>query len=88
MLCHYWCFSHGFKLQDSVSNRCHDLTMLCLNISGIDIITVQHCIIQNIIKSDEINLLKSAVLKNCGYVYKNICPSFQSIQDSFFTFFV
>ena len=28
-------FNHGFKLQDSVCNGCHDLTMLSVNISDI-----------------------------------------------------
>ena len=32
-------FNHGFKFQDSVCNGCHDLTMLCLNLSDIAIIT-------------------------------------------------
>ena len=38
--CHCLFFNHGFKFQDSVSNGCHDLTMLCLNISNIAIIIV------------------------------------------------
>ena len=43
MTCHYWFFTHGFKLQDSVCkcNGCLDLTILCLNISDIAIITVK-----------------------------------------------
>ena len=75
MICHYWFFNHGFKFQESVCNGCHDLTILCLNISDITIITVRNvknadyrCIIHNISKSEEINLLKSAVLENCGYI--------------------
>ena len=28
MIYHYWFFNHGFKLQYSVCNGCHDLTML------------------------------------------------------------
>ena len=42
MVCHYWFFNHGFKFQDSLCNGCHDLTMLCLNISDITIITVKN----------------------------------------------
>ena len=42
MICHYWLFNHGFKFQDSLSNGCHDLTVLCLNISDIAIITVKN----------------------------------------------
>ena len=40
MICYYWFFNHRFKLQDHVCNNCHDLTMLCLNISHNAIITV------------------------------------------------
>ena len=52
MICHYCFFNHGFKFQDSVCNGCLDLTILCLNISDIAIITVKnveyHYIIYNI----------------------------------------
>ena len=41
MICHYWFFNHGFKYQNFVCSRCHDLSMLCLNISEIAIITVK-----------------------------------------------
>ena len=49
MICYYWFFNHGFKLQDSVYNGCHDLTTLCLNISDIAVIidkNVDCCCIQ------------------------------------------
>ena len=72
MICHYWFFNHGFKFQDSVCNSCHDLTMLCLSISDITIVTVKnvaYCgVIHNISKSEAINLLKSAVLEKRGYI--------------------
>ena len=35
LICHYWFFNHEFKFQDHVCHGCHDLTMLCLNISDI-----------------------------------------------------
>ena len=48
-------FNHGFKFQNSVCDACHDLTMLCLNIGNIAIITVKcidYCyIIHDISKS-------------------------------------
>ena len=40
---HYRFFNHGFEFQDYVFNGYHDLTMLCLNIGNIDIITVIKC---------------------------------------------
>ena len=49
-----------------------NLTILCLNISDIAIITVKNvgyrCIIRNISKSEAINLLESAVLEKRGYI--------------------
>ena len=53
MIFHHWFFNYGFRFQDSVCTGCHDLTMLCLNISDITIVTVKNvdcrCIIHNII---------------------------------------
>ena len=52
-------FNSGFKFQDSVSSGCHDLTILCLNVSDITIITVENvnyrCIIHDINKPEEIS---------------------------------
>ena len=45
MICHYLFFNHRFKFQDHVCNVCHDLTMLCLNISNIGVITVKKLLI-------------------------------------------
>ena len=42
MICHYFVFNHGVEFQDYVCNGCHDLTMLCLNISDIAIITIKN----------------------------------------------
>ena len=72
MICHYWLCSNGFKFQDHVRNDCHDLTMLCLNISNIAIITVKNvdycCIMYNINKSEAIHLLENYVLEDLGYL--------------------
>ena len=66
MICHYWFLNHEFKFQDSVCNGYQDLTILCLNISHIAIITVKNidyrCIILDINKSEAIILLKYFVL--------------------------
>ena len=45
MICLYSFFIHGFKFQDSACNGCHDLRILCLNISDIAIITDKMLII-------------------------------------------
>ena len=72
MICHYFFFNHGFKFQDSVCNGCHDLSMLCINISSIAIITVKNvnccCIIHNNSKSEAINLLENSVIEDQGYI--------------------
>ena len=90
-ICHYWFFNHGFKFQDCVYNGCHDLSVLCLNISDIAIITVKNvdyrCIIHNIGKYEAINLLESSVLEGRAYTQKKYCHKFQSIQTSVFYLF-
>ena len=72
MLCHDWLFNHGFKFRDFVSNACHNLTMLSVNINDMAIILIKnvdyHCIIHNISKSEAINLFKNSVLENHGYL--------------------
>ena len=64
-------FMHGFEFQNYVCNGCHDLTILCLNISDITIIAVKtvdyRCIIHDISKSEAINLLKKCILEDRGY---------------------
>ena len=82
MVCHHWCFNHGFKFQDYTCNDCNDLTMWSVNISNVAIIAVKNvdycCIIHNISKSEAINLLKNYVLENYGYIYKKYYLSFSS----------
>ena len=72
MTCHYWFFNLGFKLQDSVSNDCHDLTMLSVNICDIAVITIKdidyRCVVYNISKYEAIKLLKNSVLDDPGYI--------------------
>ena len=41
MLCHCWFFNQRFKLEDSVSNGCLDLTILPFDINHIAIVTVE-----------------------------------------------
>ena len=61
LICHYWFLNYGFKIQDPACNGFHDLTILCLNISDIAIITDKNvdysCIIHDINKSEVINIL-------------------------------
>ena len=72
MICRYWFLNHGFESQDSVCIGCHDLTMLSVDISDIDIITVKnldcHCIIHNM---KQLIYQKLLFLKFVG-IYKNV----------------
>ena len=64
--CHYRCFNHGFKFQNSICNACRDLGMLCLDFSNITIITVKdidyRSIIHDISQSDTIHLSENSLL--------------------------
>ena len=73
MVCHYWFFNHGFRFEILyVCNGCHDLIMLCLNISDTAIITVKvvdyRCIIHPISKYEATHLLENSVLHNRGNI--------------------
>ena len=65
-------FKSWIQFQDSVCNGCHDLTMLCLNISDITITTDKNvnyrCIMHNINKCEPINLSKHFLLEDRGYI--------------------
>ena len=91
MICLYWFFNHGFEFQDYVYNGCHDLTMLCLNISDITILTVKNvdysCIIHNISKSESANLSKNFVLEDRVYILK-ILPKISVYLRQFFLLFL
>ena len=69
---YYSFFNHRFGFQNSVCNGCHDLMILCLNISSISDITVKgvdyRSIIHEIGKSDPIYCLESRVLDNRRYI--------------------
>ena len=65
-------FNHGFKFQNCVFNDCHDLMLLCLNLSDNDIIIVKnvdyHCVLYEISKSGAIQLLGYYVIGHLGYI--------------------
>ena len=70
MVCHYWFFNYRFEFLDCVCNGCHDLTMLCLNISNIiNVKGVDYCcIIHYISKCKAIHLLENYFLDGRGYI--------------------
>ena len=72
MICHYIFFKSWIQISTYVYNGCHDLSILCLDISNIAIINVKNvdycCIMYNNNKSEPINLLENSVLEDRGYI--------------------
>ena len=69
--CHYWYFlNFTFKFQTNVSNRCHGLLIMSMNLSDIAILNIKssnyHCIICLIHKNEDINLMQNADLTKNG----------------------
>ena len=71
-ICHYWYFLNcHYKFQPNVSNRCHDLLMMSMNLSNIVILDIKGsdycCIISLISNNKVINLIEKADLsEKCG----------------------
>ena len=64
---HYSDFlNKGFKFQQNVCNRCHDLLMMSMNLHNIAILSIKgsdcHCIIRRTSKSEAINLMQNTDL--------------------------
>ena len=71
---HYWFFNHGFKFQGNVWSGCYDLSILCVYISDIAVITAKNvdyrCIIHDVNKSEATLLLENSVLDD--HTYKKV----------------
>ena len=66
-ICHYWYYlDKEFKLESYVFNGCYDVLMMSVNLSNIAILNIKGadycCIINEISKSDAINLPQNADL--------------------------
>ena len=72
MVFHHRFFNHQLKFQDFVCNGCHNLMMLCLNISDIAIIAVKGvnccCILHGIKKPEAIDLLENSAIDHREYI--------------------
>ena len=68
MVCHYWFFKHRFKFQGSVCNSCHDLTMLCFNISNTVIVLSKVLIIAALFRTLPNLMYKNLVIYFTRYV--------------------
>ena len=92
MVCHYWYFNQEFKLQNFVCKGCHDLIILCLNLSDIAIITVKnvdyHCIFMILANLTEFICYQILSLMNVGIhkthvnIKNQICNSSSSLIKS------
>ena len=77
-ICHYWYFlNYSFKFQPNACNRCYDLLMISVNLSGTAILNIKgshyRCIISLIRKNEAINLLQNADLtKKKWNIIKNL----------------
>ena len=66
-ICYYWYFlNKGFKFQQNVCNRCHDLLMMSIILRDTAILNIKgsgyRCIISRISKNEAINLMQNADL--------------------------
>ena len=66
-ICHYQDFlNYSLKFQPNVCNRCHDLLMMSMNLSGIAILKIKgsdyRCSTSLINKNEAINLMQNADL--------------------------
>ena len=66
-ICRYWYFlDYSFKFQPNVCNRCHNLLMMSVNLSDINILNIKdsdyRCIISLISENEAINLMQNAII--------------------------
>ena len=73
-ICQYWYFlNKGFKFQPNVCKRCHDLLMMSMSLSDItmlNIISVDRCIVSGISKNEVMNLMQNTDLTEKMEHYK------------------
>ena len=70
-LCHYWYFKDfGFKFEEHVCNRCHDLLMTAYSLKNIAILNAKGatfmCILRGISNNKGLRRLNNSVLEDKG----------------------
>ena len=70
-LCHYWFFKDiGFKLQEDVCNKCHDLLKIAHSLKDIAILNAKgntyRCILMGIRKNEALKRLNKSVTYDRG----------------------
>ena len=70
-LCHYWLFKDvGFKFEEHVSNRCHDLLTMAYSLKNIAILSAKgatfRCVLMGISKNEGLKRLNNSVTYDRG----------------------
>ena len=70
-LCHYWFFKDiGFKFEEHVSNKCHDLLTIAYSLKDIAILNAKgatfRCILMGISKNEGLKKLNNSVTYDRG----------------------
>ena len=70
-LCHYWSFKDvGFKFEEHVCNRCHDLLTMAYSLKNIAILSAKgatfRCILMGISKNEGLKRLNNSVTYDRG----------------------
>ena len=70
-LCHYWLFKDvGFKFEEHVCNRCHDLLTMAYSLKNIAILSAKgatfRCLLMGISKNKALKILNNLVTYDRG----------------------
>ena len=70
-LCHYWFFKDvGFKFEEHICNRCHDLLTMAHSLKNIAMLSAKwvtfRCILMNISKNEGLKRLNNPVTYDKG----------------------
>ena len=70
-LCHYWIFKNiGFKFEEHVCNKCHDLLTIAHSLKDIAILSAKgatfRCILMGISKNEALKRLNNSVTRDRG----------------------
>ena len=70
-LCHYWSFKDvGFKFEEHICNRCHDLLTMAHSLKNIAMLSAKwvtfRCILMNISKNEGLKRLNNPVTYDKG----------------------
>ena len=70
-LCHYWFFKDvGFKFEEHVCNKCHDLLIIAYSLTDIAILSAKgvtfRCILMGINKNESLKILNNSLTYDTG----------------------